>query len=130
MGVLRHLFKQALAGDTKRIRFVVRGFEPQKIGVLLNKLRKMLPDPYKDEVVVEIDPNAFRAYSVDAVPVYLVKDPQKSKWFEIRGTRAWTLPASSCVKGELQRGDLYPIAEPDILSVLEERAKKYDWSPP
>ena len=129
-GVLRHLFKQALAGDTKRIRFVVRGFEPQKIGVLLNKLRKMLPDPYKDEVVVEIDPNAFRAYSVDAVPVYLVKDPQKSKWFEIRGTVSLDTAREFVRKGgSYNAGDLYPIAEPDILSVIEERAKKYDWEP-
>lgn len=127
-GVLRHLFKQALDNDPKRIRFVLRGFEPQKVGALLNKLRKLLPDPYQDDVVVEIDPNAFRAYAVDAVPVYLVKDAQK--WFEIRGTASLDAAREYARKGgTYNAGDLYPIAEPDILSVIEDRAKKYDWEP-
>lgn len=129
-GVLRQLFKQALAKDPKRIRFVVRGFEPQKVGALLSKLRHLLPDPYSDDVIVEVDPNAFRAYAVDAVPVYLVKDKEKSKWFEIRGTVSLDL-AQDFVRrgGSYNAGDLYPIAEPDILAVIEERARKYDWEP-
>ena len=77
-GVLRSLFRQALDEGAKRVRFVVRGFEPQKVGELLKKLRMLLPDPYKDDVLVEVDPNAFRAYNVTEVPVYLVKN--KDKW--------------------------------------------------
>lgn len=129
-GVLRQLFKQALARDPKRIRFVVRGFEPQKVGALLSKLRRLLPDPYSDDVIVEVDPNAFRAYAVDAVPVYLVKDKEKSKWFEIRGTASLELAQEFAHRGgSYNAGDLYPIAEPDILAVIEERARKYDWEP-
>ena len=55
-GVLRSLFRQALDEGAKRVRFVVRGFEPQKVGELLKKLRMLLPDPYKDDVLVEVDP--------------------------------------------------------------------------
>ena len=129
-GVLRQLFKQALAKDPKRIRFVVRGFEPQKVGALLSKLRHLLPDPYSDDVIVEVDPNAFRAYAVDAVPVYLVKDKEKSKWYEIRGTVSLDLARDFVRRGgSYNAGDLYPIAEPDILAVIEERARKYDWEP-
>ncbi|WP_250439392.1 TrbC family F-type conjugative pilus assembly protein [Delftia tsuruhatensis] len=129
-GVLRQLFRQALAKDPKRIRFVVRGFEPQKVGALLSKLRHLLPDPYNDDVIVEVDPNAFRAYAVDAVPVYLVKDKAKDKWFEIRGTASLDLAQDFARRGgSYTAGDLYPIAEPDILAVIEERARKYDWEP-
>lgn len=127
-GVLRQLFKQALANDPKRIRFIVRGFEPQKIGVLMNKLRHLLPDPYVDDVIVEVDPNAFRAYGVDAVPVYLVKE--SSKWYEIRGTASLEAARSYAKKGgNYTAGEKYAIAEPDILSVIEERARNYDWKP-
>jgi conjugal transfer pilus assembly protein TraW len=127
-GVLRHLFKQALEQEPGKIRFVVRGFEPQKLGALLSKLRKLLPDPYSDDVVVEIDPNAFRTYGVTAVPVYLVKDGEK--WFEVRGAASLeTARKSAKRRGSYTAGELYSIAEPDILTVVEERAKNYDWQP-
>jgi len=125
-GVLRSLFKQALDEGGKRVRFVVRGFEPQKVGELLKKLRMLLPDPYKDDVLVEVDPNAFRAYEVKEVPVYLVKN--KEKWYAINGTVSID-GARERVKegGNYTSGELYAITEPDILSIIEDRASKYDW---
>lgn len=128
-GVLRALFQQALTEkDVKRIRFVVRGFEPQKVGVLLGKLRKLLPDPYRDDVLVEVDPNAFRTYAIEAVPVFLVK--QETKWFQVRGVASLDGARDIARKrGKYVQGDLFPIAEPDILAVIEDRAKKYDWEP-
>ena len=125
-GVLRSLFRQSLDEGGKRVRFVVRGFEPQRVGELLKKLRMLLPDPYKDDVLVEVDPNAFRAYGVTEVPVYLVKE--KDKWFSVRGAVSLD-GARSMVKkgGDYKGGELYAVTEPDILSVIEDRAKKYDW---
>ena len=126
-GVLRSLFRQALDEGAGRIRFVVRGFEPQRVGELIKKLLMMLPDPYRDDLLVEIDPNAFRAYNVTAVPVYLVKN--KAKWYSVKGAISIQGARELARAGgrKSNQGELYAISEPDILTVIEERAKKYDW---
>lgn len=127
-GVLRQLFKQALDDKPGKIRFVVRGFEPQKLGKLLNKFRKLLPDPYNDDVVVEVDPNAFRTYNITTVPVYLVKD--NNKWYQINGTASLeTAREYAKKKGAYNAGESYAIKEPDILSVIEARAQNFEWQP-
>jgi len=127
-GVLRHLFKQALEYPQGKVRFVVRGFEPQRLGQLIGKLRSLFPEPTDDRLVIEVDPNAFRDYGVDAVPVYLVRE--KDKWFEVRGAVSIAGAEENVrKKGSLVCGDLYAISEPDILAVIEERAKNYDWRP-
>lgn len=126
-GALRQLFLQALDFPPGRIRFVLRGFEPQKMGELIRRLRNLFPDPQADKIIIEIDPNAFRHYKVEAVPVYLVKD--KEKWFEVQGSIS-LLGAVEHVKrrGSYNVGELYQIKEPDILAVIEQRIKDYDWS--
>lgn len=125
-GVLRSLFKQALDEGATRVRFVVRGFEPQKLGELMKKLRMLLPDPYKDDILVEIDPNAFRAYNVQQVPVYLVKN--QDKWYSLKGAISLDGAREQVRKGgAYSSGELYAIAEPDVLSIVEDRAQKYDW---
>lgn len=127
-GVLRQLFRQALADNPAKIRFVVRGFKPQKLGELMSKFRSLLPDPLHDDLIVEIDPNAFRNYHVDAVPVYLVQDA--GKWFEIKGAASIeAVRALAKKKGSYTSGEVYAIAEPDILSIIEDRARNYDWKP-
>ena len=127
-GVLRHLFAQAMEFPPGKVRFVLRGFTPQQLGPLVSKLRGLFPDPYTDHIAMEVDPNAFRTYGVDAVPVYLVKD--KSKWYEVQGAQSLEA-AKENVRNRSRKvmGELYAIAEPDILSVIEERAKKFDWAP-
>lgn len=127
-GVLRHLFAQAMEFPKGRVRFVVRGFEPQRLGVLIGKLRNMFPDKQSDHIVVEVDPNSFRAYGVDAVPVYLVKEGEK--WFEVKGSQSLTAAQENVARRSSSvMGELYAIAEPDMLSVIEERAKNFDWQP-
>ena len=62
------------------------------------------------------------------MPVYLVKDGEK--WFEVRGAASLeTARKSAKRRGSYTAGELYSIAEPDILTVVEERAKNYDWQP-
>lgn len=127
-GVLRTLFAQAQDYPKGRIRFVVRGFTPQKMGALIRKLRSLFPDPQADSVVIDIDPNAFRAYSVDAVPVYLVKE--NDKWFEIKGAQSLQAAQKNVARRSADvMGELYAIAEPDALAVIEDRAKNFDWKP-
>lgn len=127
-GVLRHLFKQALDYPPGRIRFVVRGFEPQKLGALIGRLRKLFPNPEQDQIVVEIDPNAFRHYGVEAVPVFLVKN--QNKWYEVRGAISLAGAKENVrKKGPLVMGEMYDIAEPDVLAIIEDRARNFDWKP-
>lgn len=127
-GVLRHLFAQAMEFPKGRVRFVVRGFTPQKLGPLIGKLRKLLPDSQSDHIVIEVDPNAFRAYSVEAVPVYLVKEGQK--WFAIQGAQSLEAAQKNVARRSARvMGELYPIAEPDMLALMEDRAKNFDWQP-
>ncbi|WP_255593526.1 TrbC family F-type conjugative pilus assembly protein [Acidovorax sp. sic0104] len=127
-GVLRHLFAQAMQFPQGKVRFVVRGFTPQQLGPLVSKLRGLFPDPYSDHIALEVDPNAFRTYKVEAVPVFLVKE--QYKWFEVQGAQSLDA-AKENVRSRSRKvvGELYAIAEPDILAVIEERAKKFDWAP-
>lgn len=127
-GVLRHLFAQAMQFQQGAVRFVVRGFKPQQLGPLVSKLRGLFPDPYSDHIALEVDPNAFRTYKVEAVPVFLVKD--QTKWFEVRGAQSLDA-AKENVRNRSRKvmGELYAIDEPDILAIIEERAKKFDWAP-
>lgn len=127
-GVLRALFAQAMEFPAGRVRFVVRGFTPQKLGVLVSKLRGLFPDPQTDHITLEVDPNAFRAYAVDAVPLYLVKDGEK--WYETKGSQSLFAARENVQqRGKSAHGELYAIAEPDMLSVIEERTKNFDWKP-
>lgn len=127
-GVLRHLFAQAMQFPQGKVRFVLRGFTPQQLGPLVSKLRGLFPDPYSDHIALEVDPNAFRTYKVEAVPVFLVKE--QSKWFEVQGAQSLDA-AKENVRNRSRKvvGELYAIAEPDILAVIEDRAKKFDWAP-
>ncbi len=131
-GALRELFRQAWEEPAGRVRFVLRGFEPQRLGELIGTLRGMFPEPKAEHIVIEIDPNAFRAYQVEVVPVYLVKEDaqtQEERWFEVDGMISLEGARENVRRrGPLVIGELYPIAEPDILAVIEARARDYDWS--
>lgn len=128
-GVLQKLFEQALAEEhPQRIRFVVRGFEPQQIGALIFELRKLFPNPSEDELIIEIDPMAFRQHGVEAVPVYHVYEQESDKWFEVRGAISLDGAREHVQRrGQLVVGELYDITEPDILALIRERSRNYDW---
>lgn len=127
-GALRLLFQQAMDYPAGRVRFVVRGFTPQHLGPLVAKLRSMFPDPNTEHIALEVDPNAFRTYKVEAVPVFLVRE--KDKWFEVQGEQSLQ-GAQTNVKNRSKKvvGELYAISEPDILAIMQERAKNFDWKP-
>ena len=132
-GVLRHLFAQAMDFPKGRVRFVVRGFTPQKLGPLIGKLRGMFPAETSDHIVIEVDPGAFRAYSVESVPVFLVKESSKEgkhKWYEVKGAQSLEAARDNVTRrSDSVMGELYAIAEPDMLSVIEERTKNFNWEP-
>lgn len=126
-GVLRHLFKQAFDEPQGTIRFVLRGFEPQKLGALIRRLRSLFPDPTADHIIIDIDPQLYRTYHVEAVPVYLVKEDD-DRWYEVQGAISLDGAREAVRKrSHLVMGELYSIREPDILSVIEARARDYDW---
>ena len=123
---LRALFAQALAYGPEKVRFVIRGFEPKQLGATLLKLRSMLPRPLDDEVVIDVDPNSFRAAGVEYVPAFFVKDPaNKGMWREVRGDMS-IMAAVEYVKDmnrPLVGGPLYSIQEPDLIELLQNMAK-------
>lgn len=126
-GALRELLNQALLEEPGRVRFVLRGFQPQQLGPLIGKIRKLFENIEEDRVIVEIDPEAFRTYQVEAVPVYLVRE--EGKWFEVQGMISLEGARENVRRrGPLVVGELYPIEEPDILDIIEQRARDYDWS--
>lgn len=125
-GALRQLFKQAKDFRPGSIRFVLRGFTPQQIGPLISHFRRLFPDPYTDDFIIEIDPRHFRDYQVTTVPTYLVKD--QGKWFDVRGMASLHGVVENVKKRGLQiQGESYSIEEPDILAVIQDRAQKFDW---
>ena len=126
-GALRHLFSQALDEPPGQVRFVLQGFEPQKLGALIGRLRRLFPDPKADSILIEIDPEAFRTYQVESVPVFLVKEGEE--WYEVQGMISLEgARANVRARGPLVVGERYSIVEPDILSVIEERVRDYDWT--
>lgn len=126
-GALRELFRQAsLLDNPASVHFVVRGFEPQKFGQLIYRLRRLTPDPEKDLVVMEVDPTLFQRYKVEAVPTYLVKN--EGAWYEVRGAISLEGAKENVKrKGPLVVGQLWPIKEPDLLEVMRAQWDKIDW---
>lgn len=126
---LRALFAQAEAYGADKVRFVIRGFEPKQLAKTISHFRRFFPDPAKDFVIVEIDPNTFRAVGAQSVPVYLVKNDQK-QWWEARGELSLT-GAMNYVRNpnnKLVAGPLYPVKEPDMLALLENEGRKENWA--
>lgn len=125
-GELRALFAQAAAEPRGQVRFVLRGFTPQQLGPLIGRLRARFPDPEADHIWIDIDPELFTRYQVDAVPVFLVRHGEQ--WFEVRGAMSLDEARQRTrTPGPLVAGPLYEITEPDLLAVIAERLQQYDW---
>lgn len=125
-GALRLMFQQAKDLPPGRVRFVLRGFEPQQVGPLISHFRRLFPDPLTDDFIIEIDPVHFRDYNIDTVPAYLVKD--QDKWFQARGMASLHGVIENVRRrGPKMLGETYPVEEPDVLAIIEDRAKKFDW---
>lgn len=124
---LRALFAQAKAYGPEKVRFVIRGFERKRLGDTIRTFRSFLPDPYENSVILDVDPTVFRAVHAKSVPIFLVREGKQ--WWEVHGEISLT-GAIEYVKDRtnpLVAGPLYPIQEPDMISLIEEEGRKVPW---
>lgn len=126
--VLRDIIEEA--AERKDVYLVLRGWTPPKPDTLVRKLYKVSKAMFKANIM--IDPTMYRVYDVDAVPVFISKNPKDNKWYRVTGESSIEGAEKLVREGKGGRnqpavGPLHDITEPDILEIVEERAKKYDW---
>jgi len=126
--VLRDIIEEA--ADRKDVYLVLRGWEPPKPDTLVRKLYKASKAMFRANIM--IDPTMYRVYDVDAVPVFISKNPKDNKWYRVTGESSIEGAEKLVREGKGGHnqpavGPLHDIAEPDILEVMEERAEKYNW---
>jgi len=134
--VLRRMFADAWDNPYLRTHtiFVFRGWPPVPDGLqeLVSRVIRLFPKP-KDQPTVEIDPMLFTGHRVTRVPVVL---------HEIRGTHRWgaivgdgygldaAIHRIDRGKGSNTKifGRVWRIAEPNLIDVILQRARHYDWT--
>lgn len=124
---LRALFAQAKAYGPEKVRFVIRGFPRKRLGETIRTFRSYLADPNDDSVILDIDPTVFRAVDAKAVPIFLVREGEQ--WWEVHGeiSLAGAVEYVKDRNNPLVAGPLYPIQEPDMISLIEEEGRKVPW---
>lgn len=129
---LRRLFADAVEMESQRhVTFVLRGWHPPNIQGVLRSLQRLFPvvgDLNRLPNVV-IDPTKFRSESVDRVPVALVRN-SNGLWKRITGEAElqFIVQAAERSAGEAFAGVTHAVAEPDVLALMEQRARSYDFS--
>ncbi len=120
-GSLRDLFGEARGRQD--VQFVLRGWDD--LPGLGKRLQEMMG---KETINIVVHPELFRGYKIEAVPVFLIQ--KKGSWYRVTGNvslaRAFELAGTLKDPGEHQ-GEVYNVAEPDMLKVIEERVASYDW---
>ncbi|SMC28319.1 conjugal transfer pilus assembly protein TraW [Desulfacinum hydrothermale DSM 13146] len=127
--------KPALSGlleqgsERSDVLFVLRGWQPPDITSLYAQVYRLMPVGRPANVV--INPVWFREYEIDAVPVFLSKTDD-GHWYRVSGEIAIEGAEKMVRNGRAARttdpvGPLYPVSEPDILALIEERIKTFDW---
>lgn len=122
-GSLRELF--TWADGRNDVQFILRGWGD--LVELGGKIARIKGE--KISINVMVHPNLFRKYEIEVVPVYLVKK-EDSKWYRVIGDvgpqKAEEL-AGTLQDRKKAVGEVYAIAEPDMLELLERRISEYDW---
>ena len=126
--VLRDIIEEA--ADRKDVYLVLRGWKPPRPDTLIRKLYKVSKAMFKANMM--IDPTLFRAYDVDAVPVFISKSPKDGEWYRVLGESSIGGAEKLVKEGKAGHnqpavGPLHDITEPDILEAMEEKAEKYNW---
>jgi conjugal transfer pilus assembly protein TraW len=125
---LRSLIEQG--EDRPEVMFVLRGWTPSTgIKDIFQAIRGLIREDRSVNIV--INPILFRGYGIQSVPVILQKS-QDNRWYRVRGeiSLAGAKQLIAEKKGGRtapQVGNLHPIEEPDILDIIENRMKTYDW---
>jgi conjugal transfer pilus assembly protein TraW len=102
---------------------VVRGWQ------LVQQLGSLQPS-LEHQVNVAVDPTLFESYAIQRVPAVARQDAQGA-WRVLYGDR--DLPSAAVERLDQDkdagkvRGQTWPIAEPDLIAVMQERMKQYAW---
>lgn len=119
--VLKDMFREV--DNRTDVQFVLRGWDDlQQVGSRIMRAKG------KNQVNVVVHPELFRGYGVDKVPVYLVR--RGHNWFRVTGyvgVQKATELAGTLKNPKDPVGNIYDVAEPDMLEVIERRVAEYDW---
>jgi len=122
--VLKSYFMEA-AGQRDMV-LVFRGWTPPYYRRQVSEIAKLMPKGKKVNVI--IDPTLFAAYNVTSVPVHL-HHTKANRWLRLMGSLSIEGARAEMEQGRAKQvvGNLYAIAEPDILKIIEARTAAYDW---
>jgi type-F conjugative transfer system pilin assembly protein TrbC len=115
----------------RKIAFVVRGFEPKQMAQTVQDFVE-INKKFASRLI--LDPTLFRKYNVTEVPTFLIRE----KLGEGQASDTWRI-----TKGDVSLrmaeehfdhtrqfeylGKVYPIQEPDLLALIQERVERTDW---
>lgn len=121
---LRALLNQGSGRDDTM--FVLRGWSPPNMQGVLERLAPMI-DKREAPPTVMFHPEAFRLYKVSQVPVVLHKT-KAGPWRRTTGEISLDGAIEEIERGpKAFVGPTWKVEEPDILEIIEERARKFDW---
>lgn len=130
---LRELFQEALTNESlPPTIFLLRGWEPPNIGKTISRLNDLLPDRETLEELpnVQINPVLFRDNEIKVTPTFMTKRPS-GKWASLEGSTSLADALEKISIGQYADrpfGPTYPIEEPDVLALIQERLSNMDWS--
>lgn len=111
---------------------VVRGWQPRATGLpdLVQALGELQPSLQK-QVNIAVDPSLFESYGIKRVPV-VARRVSENHWATLSGDRDLPSDAVKALDAGLDagktRGETWPVAEPDLISVMNARMKAYAWA--
>jgi conjugal transfer pilus assembly protein TraW len=133
-GAIRALFNEALrANDLPPPIFVLRGWKPPDLNALVSRLNALLPGARSLAELpnVQVNPTLFRDLEVSVAPTFVTKQPS-GRWGRLTGMTSLADAIEKIRTDHYEGttfGTTYPIEEPDILALIEQRLARVDWQP-
>lgn len=114
------------------VMYVFRGFNPGQSPMALYKFLATFQGKTVDEIVqIALDPPAFQDAKITQVPAIVYYDANERAVAQVRGliNFGWLKERIDAgAKGDLgNRGQVYPISEPDLMLEMQRKAMAIDW---